>query len=170
MERMQWLTPCSKSTNVPVSQRRPRISSRLTTSPARLASRTSSFSGWGDSLIGAPDLRSCPPSGSSSKGPKRSRFSRGGLDTTAPDLSFDDPAIVADTRQPGQIQRDYFHPRATGLGAVRLSAAGAATKRLQSRRLADQVSFIPKIRSRSLTFGRPGPTSSLFFTHRPHTG
>src|SRR5438552_16844553 len=69
---MQEFRPCSKSTKVSLPQTCCRSSSRLTSWPARVASRTRTFAGWGGRLISTPAFRSSPLLGSSSKIPKRS--------------------------------------------------------------------------------------------------
>ena len=73
---MQKLSDCSKSTKVPAGQISLWISSRVTTSPGRPASSSSTLSGWGWSRTVVPLRRSSPLRTSSSKGPKRSASSR----------------------------------------------------------------------------------------------
>src|SRR5437764_767128 len=69
---MQEFRPCSKSTKVSLPQICSRSSSRVTSWPARVASRTRTLAGWGGRLISTPAFRSSPLLGSSSKSPKRS--------------------------------------------------------------------------------------------------
>ena len=64
---MTAFRPCSKSTNVPFGQSRWRSCSRVTRSPGRSSSSTSTFSDWSCRPTTTPALRSSPDFGSSSK-------------------------------------------------------------------------------------------------------
>jgi hypothetical protein len=68
---IEVLSPCSKSTKMSAGQSFCRISSRVTTSPARLSSSSSIEKGWPRSLTVVPFLDNSWAHVFASNGPKR---------------------------------------------------------------------------------------------------